>query len=97
MTEGRHMEKVKVKWIPTIVLTVIFFAVIESFVYRIFSDIFHQWAWWCKLPATAAEKSNPVQNIVVIVKILFGFAFLVLLPLGGALVLAEKIIYRSEK
>lgn len=87
----------KVKWLPTILLTLIFFAIFEFVVYRIFGDIFQQWVWWFKLPAAAAEKQNPVLNIIVIVKILFGFAVLVILPLVGSLVLAEKVVYGKKE
>ena len=94
--DSRGEAKQKVKWLPTILLTLIFFAILEFVVYKIFGDIFQQWVWWFKLPAAAAEKQNPVLNIIVIVKILFGFAVLVLLPLGGSLILAEKILYRNK-
>ena len=91
------MEEAKVKWIPTIFLTMIFFVAIEFIAYNIFTDIFQEWVWWFELPATAPEKANPALNVVVIAKILFGFALLVVAPLGGALIIAEKIIYRDEE
>lgn len=86
----------KIRWVPTILLTLIFFAIIVFIGYKIFGDIFQQWVWWFKLPAAAAEKQNAILNIIVIVKILFGFVVLVLLPLGGSLILAEKILYRNK-
>jgi len=87
----------KIKWVPTILLTLMFFAIIEFIVYKIFGDIFQQWVWWLKLPAAAAEKQNPILNIVVIVKILFGFAVLVLLPLEEEVLSLRKRYYSEIK
>lgn len=88
--------KQRFNWIATMLLTVVFFALFEFLIYKIFGDIFQEWVWWFELPATAAEKQNPLLNIFVIVKILFGFAVLVLLPFGGALVLSEKLFIKKQ-